>query len=85
MPRLAPVDEFDNPETIRRLVGGIINADPQSAEKLVILLKMITNPERSRVANDCAVSDAINAAFTMTCAYDDALEEFVREPLKAVA
>jgi hypothetical protein len=83
MPRLAPVDEFDNPERIRQLVGGIINSDPQSAEKLVILLRLITNPERSRVVNDRAVSDAINAAFTMTCAYDEALERFVREPLAA--
>ncbi len=85
MPRLAPTDEFDNPERIRRLVGDIVNSDPTSAEKLVILLRMITNPERSRVVNDCAVSDAINAAFAMTCAYEDALEEFVRQPLKAVA
>lgn len=85
MQRLAPVDEFDNPEHIRTLVAQIVQSSSESAEKLVILLRLVTNPERSQIANGVALSDAVNHAFSYTCAYDKALDEFVREPLRAVA
>lgn len=85
MPRLAPADEFDNPEHVRDLVAQIVQSSSESAEKLVILLRLVTNPERSQTANWIALSDAVNHAFSYTCAFDKALDEFVRQPLKAVA
>lgn len=85
MPRLAPADEFDNAERIRRLVDGIIESDPRCAENLVILLRLITNPEKSQSANSWATYEAVNHAFSMTCAFSGALEDFVGQPLKAVA
>lgn len=85
MQRLTPALEFDNPEKIRKLVMQITGGEPEPAEKLVILLRLITNPERSQIANGIALDDAVNYAFMMTEAFDTALTDFVREPLKAVA
>lgn len=85
MRRITPAFKLDNPEKIRQLVGGIVNADPESAEKLVILLRLVTNEERSQTENWCALHEATSYAFSLTNAFSDALDDFVREPLKAVA
>lgn len=85
MRKITPADEYDNPEKVRKLVIGIVSSNPESAEKLVILLKLVTNPDRSQAANWCSLSDAIACAFSLTEAFDKALDEFVREPLRAVA
>lgn len=85
MPRLTPALEFDNPDKIRKLVVQITGGEPEPAEKLVILLRLISNPERSQIANGIALEDAVNCAFTMTEAFDTALSDFVKEPLRAVA
>lgn len=85
MKRVPPADEFDNPEHIRTLVAQIAQSSSESAEKLVILLRLVANPERSQIANGIALSDAVSYAFMYTCEFDRALEAFVHQPLRAVA